>query len=434
MVTPPAAWVAQLVRGRAAERPGAERPWAADERVFEQAGVGVWSRDVRSGALRTNLAARRIIEWPEDGPPPTGQDLRDAVHPEDRAAVVDHMERLLRTGEEYALDHRLLLPSGRVRHMHAVVVADCDADGVVLAAHGITQDVTDLWQARAQAERQRHLSRTILASLTEGYVLARDGVVVEVNDALCRITGFGAPELVGSRAPYPYWPVDQADELLALHRRLGREGSGTAELDAVHRSGRPIRLAVTVTPLPGADGADLQLLLVRDVTADREREQSLRSRAATDPLTGVPNSRAFRAALQEEVAAHARTGVPLSLALLDIDHFKLVNDRFGHAVGDEVLVAVVARLSAAVAGLGRLARVGGEEFAVLMPGLDRAAACRHLEGALQVLRGTPLPTAGTVTASAGVAELEDGMSDDALYRRADELLYEAKARGRDQVR
>ena len=106
----------------------------------------------------------------------------------------------------------------------------------------------------------------------------------------------------------------------------------------------------------------------------------------------------------------------------------------GHAVGDEVLHAVVARLSESTSGVGQLARVGGEEVALLMPGTDGAAARSALTAALTALRAAPVAGAGIVTASTGVAQLEAGMTDDALYRRADARLYEAKARGRDQVR
>jgi diguanylate cyclase (GGDEF)-like protein len=125
----------------------------------------------------------------------------------------------------------------------------------------------------------------------------------------------------------------------------------------------------------------------------------------------------------------------LSLALIDVDHFKRINDEHGHAVGDEVLVAFVQRVVGASAGTGTVARVGGEEFALLMPGLQLADARVAMERALAAVRDVPLPTVGRVTASAGVAELRaDAVtSDDQLYRLADRRLYEAKARGRDQV-
>ena len=125
---------------------------------------------------------------------------------------------------------------------------------------------------------------------------------------------------------------------------------------------------------------------------------------------------------------------PLSLALLDLDHFKRINDVHGHAVGDEVLVTAVERLAGATAGLGTFARVGGEEFALLMPDTDVVAGRRIVRRAIEALRATGLPIVGHITASAGVAQLQGDMTDDELYRLADGLLYEAKDQGRDQVR
>ncbi|MGZ6793840.1 MAG: sensor domain-containing diguanylate cyclase, partial [Mycobacteriales bacterium] len=381
---------------------GSDRRGGSHERAFTRAGIGTWTIDLATGTLWTSAAARAVMEWAGDAMP-RREDLREAVHPEDREVVAEHMQRLLATGEDYALGHRLLLPSGRVRHMHAVVTADVDEAGDVRAVHGATLDVTDLWQARAQAEQERQLSRTILASLTEGYVLLRDGVLVETNDALCAMTGFAAHELIGTGAPYPYWPA-QAEPWLALHSRAAPDRPVSAELDAVRCDGQRLRVAVTVTLLPVVEGGDLRLVLFRDVTQDREREQTLRTWAATDPLTGVPNSRAFRDVLAKAVLEHTDTGAPLSLALLDIDHFKQVNDQLGHAVGDEVLIEVVRRLASTTRTAGLFARVGGEEFALLMPGTRQEDARHVLERALADLRATPVPGVGTVTASAGVAQ------------------------------
>jgi diguanylate cyclase (GGDEF)-like protein len=177
----------------------------------------------------------------------------------------------------------------------------------------------------------------------------------------------------------------------------------------------------------------LWMTTVRDTTAQRAHERMLLDRAQSDPLTGILNSRAFREQLRQATALDQDTG-PLSLALIDIDHFKRINDEHGHAIGDEVLCAVVDRLAAATEGAGVLARVGGEEFALLMPCTDAHSAHQVLGRALAALREQPLPGVGTVTASAGVAQRFGTMDDDALYRLADAYLYEAKRRGRDQVR
>jgi diguanylate cyclase (GGDEF)-like protein len=123
--------------------------------------------------------------------------------------------------------------------------------------------------------------------------------------------------------------------------------------------------------------------------------------------------------------------------LLDIDYFKLINDRFGHSVGDEVLIEVVQRFAAAtLTGTAfTLARLGGEKFALLMPDTKATEAREIVVAGLEALRGTDFARVGKVTASAGIAELVDDMNDDVLYRLADANLYKAKAKalGRDQV-
>jgi len=153
--------------------------------------------------------------------------------------------------------------------------------------------------------------------------------------------------------------------------------------------------------------------------------------ASTDGLTGVSNRRVFDETLHREAARSARTGEPLSLVLLDVDHFKGVNDRHGHQVGDDVLRHVGRALSAVGRGSDLIARYGGEEFAVLLPACDGAeavAVAQRLRAG--VAAGAPVP----ITASAGIATLGAGSpTPEALVGAADGALYEAKAAGRDRA-
>lgn len=175
----------------------------------------------------------------------------------------------------------------------------------------------------------------------------------------------------------------------------------------------------------------------RLVATNRELEEL----AVTDPLTGMRNARYFHARLAEEQAERERTGRPLALAIIDLDHFKRVNDTYGHPVGDDVL-ANVARAIASVTRHGETAaRIGGEEFALLLPGSTGAAAreaadrVRNAIGAMS----TPVPdqvgVTIRVTASAGVASTADLPDADihALYTAADDALYRAKAEGRNRT-
>ncbi len=166
--------------------------------------------------------------------------------------------------------------------------------------------------------------------------------------------------------------------------------------------------------------------------------ETLEQSALTDSLTGLRNARYFHARLAEEHAERVRTGNPLALVIIDLDHFKRVNDEHGHQVGDEVL-ANTARAIASVTRHGETeARVGGEEFALLLPGSDgrraREAAERARGAIAEAVTDLPGGRVIRVTASAGVAstaELGD-VTAQALYRAADDALYAAKAGGRNR--
>src|SRR4051794_14075508 len=150
------------------------------------------------------------------------------------------------------------------------------------------------------------------------------------------------------------------------------------------------------------------------------------------PLTHLPNRRAFDTRLAEEIARADRTGRPLSLVLLDLDHFKRINDEHGHPAGDAVLVEASRRLLTATRPGDVLARVGGEEFGRLLPEAGPEEAVAAADRARAALSGRPFTDGLRVTASAGVCDLAAaGGCARALYRRADEALYAAKAYGRD---
>jgi diguanylate cyclase (GGDEF)-like protein len=162
-----------------------------------------------------------------------------------------------------------------------------------------------------------------------------------------------------------------------------------------------------------------------------EENADLAEQTRTDPLTGLGNRRAFTAAMAAARERAVATRTPVSVALVDLDHFKLINDLHGHAAGDQVLAAVGALFKAHFAGSGMASRWGGEEFALLMPGADLDAArlqCELLRQAIQGLAGTPV-----VTASMGVAQWRVDDPPGAALLRADQALYRAKSEGRDRV-
>lgn len=166
-----------------------------------------------------------------------------------------------------------------------------------------------------------------------------------------------------------------------------------------------------------------------------DAQGELRRQALTDSLTHIHNRRAILMRLGEEMARAPRQNLPLSIGALDIDHFKLVNDNYGHAGGDSVLQTVVERALKALRPYDALGRTGGEEFLIVMPGVGSRDANIVLERIRKIVRASCIDLQGhqlLVTVSIGGAVWE-GESIDDLLARADEALYEAKRSGRDQI-
>jgi diguanylate cyclase (GGDEF)-like protein len=166
-----------------------------------------------------------------------------------------------------------------------------------------------------------------------------------------------------------------------------------------------------------------------------EANDELRKLTALDPLTGLANLRHFRERLAQEAARARRQGSPLSLIVLDLDHFKLLNDRLGHDVGDAALAHAAAVLRASVREVDVPCRIGGDEFAVICPGATREGTIAVAERARAALACTPLRAPDgqlvTFTASLGVSTL--GADEPHLFRATDHALYAAKAAGGNRV-
>jgi len=172
----------------------------------------------------------------------------------------------------------------------------------------------------------------------------------------------------------------------------------------------------------------------------RNQVDDLKEQSQTDPLTGLPNRRAFTERLEHTLALHARQQLPAALILIDVDFFKKYNDAYGHPAGDEALKNVALSLRTALRrDLDMPARLGGEEFGVLLQGASAEQAGIAAENIRSCLQAMALPhrdnpPLGVMTMSLGVTVVQDGDDSITLYRRADQALYDAKAQGRNRVR
>jgi diguanylate cyclase (GGDEF)-like protein/PAS domain S-box-containing protein len=194
---------------------------------------------------------------------------------------------------------------------------------------------------------------------------------------------------------------------------------------------RWVRGEATPEELPG--GGVLWHGYISDISDLKRVEEELRALSVTDSLTGIHNRRYFQERLTTEMARVERGGGELSVIMLDIDHFKRINDQYGHAVGDRVLQAVCERIGHRLRRTDVFCRLGGEEFMVLCPDIDGEHAHMLAVELWQGLRGAPVDVVGVVTASFGIASWRTGEGADALLLRADSGVYAAKQGGRDRV-
>jgi diguanylate cyclase (GGDEF)-like protein/PAS domain S-box-containing protein len=267
----------------------------------------------------------------------------------------------------------------------------------------------------------------IIEALTDAVmVLDPHGRFLEINPAAAALLGLH-PQTAGPVVGR-HWQQVTGTELAGIFAETG-QSTITTPAAAVYDV-RVVRMSAADGSCPGT------VVVVRDVTELERLRAELVEQAARDGLTGVYNRRHLACVLEAKVREASAGGHPLSAVMIDVDHFKSVNDTYGHAVGDQVLVRLAAVLTSSVRETDIVARYGGEEFAVLMPGVgaldaaDRADELRRR--CVSAVLDTPLGPLH-ITFSAGVAQLPlDGRPGD-LLRLADQALYAAKEGGRDRV-
>ena len=262
--------------------------------------------------------------------------------------------------------------------------------------------------------------------------------IIYVNAAFCRLSGYSEQEAVGKAPWFLDGPDTDAEARTKVEDAVKAGRHMRTRLLQYAKDGTTYWVDVNIMPLFDSNGEITHVAAIqRDVTEDVKREEELLSLATTDDLTGAKNRRHFMERAELEVHRLRRHRVPFSVALLDLDHFKLVNDTHGHQAGDDVLKEAVRRWQLGRRPFDTLGRLGGEEFAILLPGADAEAAMTVAERLRAVIADAPFDTiAGPidVTVSIGIAEAEDtDQTIEGTLGRADAALYLSKHAGRNRV-
>lgn len=318
----------------------------------------------------------------------------------------------------------------------------------VRTGQSCAHDARDAMRENAAVTRtlraaEARFSRLVSQSLV-GISMVEDGRISYANEKFNTIFGYEAGELLGFEAGRLAVAADRALVDDQVHQRLhGAASSAHYQFRGLRRDGSVVDIECHGNVMD-LDGTRVLVSMVLDVT-DRVRaerrvlalQEQLREQSIRDPLTGLYNRRYLDDFLGRELELARRSGHSVSVIMGDLDRFKDVNDRYGHQVGDETLRAFADILGGHSRSTDVSCRYGGEEFMLVLPGMEPGCASERAEELRRAIAGTPLgagATRPTLTASFGVASFpQDGATVAEVVRAADRALYEAKNGGRDRV-
>lgn len=299
----------------------------------------------------------------------------------------------------------------------------------VIGGYVLSLDVT---QQRAADDLRRQFE-TAFEDAPIGMALVElDGTFMKVNRALCEITGYENGELLAKTFQEITHPDDlDADEAFIRQVLAGDIERYSMDKRYFTAKGEEIWVSLFVSLVRGVDGEPLYFLSqIKDISDRKRMEDSLHRLADHDPLTGLWNRRRFEEELSRQVARSQRYGERAAYLLMDLNDFKPVNDAHGHKAGDQLLVAIAEALSKRLRESDSLARIGGDEFAVLLSNVSKTQANLLAEELRRAVELTTISVPGGtvgVTASIGVALMDDTVkSDDAVFVEADQAMYRAK--------
>lgn len=285
-------------------------------------------------------------------------------------------------------------------------------------------------------EKQQNFN-LIANTMPDGlYVVNADEIITFVNEGASRILGYSSEEMVGSSPRALFFPPDafQKKRNCSVHNVFLTKTGCRGEASFLRRDQSTFIAEIASQPMFRGEKVERVVTIFRDITERKQMEEKLLQMCNTDPLTMIFNRRYFQQTLETEIHRSRRYKSQFVLALCDIDYFKRINDTFGHAMGDKVLVEMSATIQRRIRSADVFARWGGEEFVLLLTSTALSEGVSVAEGILETVRTMQVDSVGDVTVSIGVTMYREEDTADTLLNRADMLLYEAKSAGRNCVR
>ena len=400
-----------------------ESSLAEAQRIFH---LGSWEWDLRTNRILCSEEMFRIAGLsPQEGEI-TLDTFKSFLHPDEMEKVIQGIQQ--NTGYSTVnIEHLMIRPNGETRNVHSRIRAYRDEFGKPLRLLGSVQDITE----RKQAEAQIHLQAAALESALNGIMITDiEGGVLWANPSFLRMTGYSIEGFnARSMSLFDYGSKDP-NVALKIKESIQSNKSWAGEIVNIRNDGTEYVVDMTITPVTGQNGEITHYVLIsQDISEKIEAKKQLEYLATHDSLTNLPNRLLFKDRLNHALTIAKRTGYQGAIFFIDLDDFKSVNDVFSHIVGDELLVLLAKRIQSCLRESDTVARIGGDEFAILIEGINQfnvdIVARKVLESISEPakIKGDTI----IITASIGISFFpQEGDTIPVLMKNADLAMYQAK--------
>ena len=408
---------------------------ASEERfriAAENASDMIYEWDLRTGEVGVFGPAHQCLG---DRPMPLNyQSWITLVHPEDLEHMLPEFVRYIRSGERYRGEFRVVGQNGKIYYYSNRGQAIRNAAGEPYKWIGLCADITE---AKLAEEAISQLAAIVQCSQSAIFATDLEGAIITWNDGAQKLLGYTDADARSLSIAALFPSAELAREILArIHKG---QSSRLDEAHFVHSDGSRVPVLLNVSPIRKSDGRlSGSAIIARDISDRKQAEKEMAHRARHDPLTGLPNRLLLADLLADSIAGADLDASGTALICVDLDGFKFVNDTLGHEVGDTLLQQVAQRLTTCVRREDVLARMGGDEFMLVVNGVTEDQVALSVAERLNAALQGPFFAAHhelVITASMGISIYpRDGTDVSTLRRNADAAMYEAKRAGKDRIR
>ncbi|MBP7341796.1 MAG: PAS domain S-box protein [Syntrophaceae bacterium] len=414
--------------------------WKLAEELYatlaEKSPIGIFVVQDR----RFQWANRRFLENTGYRPEEIlGADSLFMVHPDDRERVAQSARAMMRDpSSAFPCEYRVVTKKGDVRwYMGTAASIEYKYRRATL---GCQMDISLQKRAEEALRQSEERSQTIISSITDAYYeVDLTGHLLLFNDAYLKLFGYNTEEMTGTRYTR-YADKKNAELAVRIFSQVFKTGIPVhkMEWEIIHKSGERRIVELSVNLVRDANGSPTGFRgIMSDITERREAEESIRRQAFHDSLTNLANRILFKDRMIMAVKRGKRMQKQVAVLMLDLDNFKDVNDRRGHAAGDLLLKNVADRLALRVRDTDTVARQGGDEFSIVLSSLNSTEDALMIAGKIVASFNRPFLLDAMevhVTASVGIALYPDhGDNCEDLLKKADQAMYEAKNLGRNRA-